>query len=56
MTSRKPKPDTTKLLESILDAIEAVGMDVEDILDRLIDHFDEARFGSWYKQEDEPLR
>ena len=41
------QPGTGKLLESILDRVESIDKNVEDILERISDHYDDLKYASW---------
>ena len=47
MTARKTTPDSTELLENILDRVESIDKNVEEIRDWLSDQFDERE---WYSK------
>jgi|GEM_PF-2860670 len=47
MTARKTTTVSDRLLESIVERVESIDKNVEEILDRLSDHFDERE---WYSK------
>jgi hypothetical protein len=43
------QPDRERVLEEILDTVESIDKNVEEILDRLSDHFEDQRYHREWK-------